>query len=239
MRAKIVAHSEFTYDEILSRLVECKWLADQTSELAQRIKNEIIEAVAWEHKQETIDNFKCVVYDYPTDAYGILCHTKYVATFRMKNKDVLSLQVSAMSLVELLTKFANAKRKSIKFETIDIMELGIRRPLIEGHIINGLAARVAYARKEKAVEYRVSKYALAITVFLMAVSFSRTLFPRAYFADMGLGPQIEWAFETIGKMIGPATITTTISFLNYRAFFKSLENTLIRWQMPKAQETFK
>ncbi len=239
MRSKIIIRTDLSLEEIQIFLKEHHWTTDQDSETARVIKDEMLDAVALEHKEDAIRNFKFVVYDYNTDAAGILCHENDTATIRLKNKDVLSLQVSTQHLVELLKTFSHLKNKRLAIDTINILEKRIRRPLLEGHILDSDKARLAYARKEKIVEYRIAKFATGLALFLLVASFVKTVFPPAFLKNPSYGAQLEWMFEILEKLIGSSVMTAIISYLNYHAFVKSLENTIIRWQIPKVQDTFK
>ena len=239
LRSKIIIRTDLSLQEIQTFLDEHHWTTDQESETARVIKDEMLDAVALDHKEDAIRNFKFVVYDYSTDAAGILCHDKDTATIRLKNKDVLSLQVSTQHLVELLKTFSHQKNKRLEFETINILEKRVRRPLLEGHVLDSKKARLTYARKEKSVEYGIAKFAAGLALFLLVASFFKTVFPPAILKNPNYGAQLQWTFEILEKLIGSSMMTAIISYLSYHAFMKSLEDTFIRWQVPKVQDTFK
>jgi hypothetical protein len=237
MRAKIVFKSDKPVSEIKARLQAANWMPEQDTPLASEIKADIMEAVALEHKQAALAGYQFVVYDFATEARGILCHNDNEYTVRLKNKDVLSLQASAQHLIEDFQDLPTTPVGGIAFQPIQILEKGVRIPMMEGHLLRDTAEKVVYARIEKFVEYRTFRYAALISLILMAATLGNSFFGHDYWKDVKFGAQVEWLFDILAKLVGSSVMTAIISYINYHAFLKSLDHGVIRWQIPKVKDT--
>ena len=237
--AKIQLYVHQTAGRNQAAPANANWLPEQDTPLAREIKDEIMAAVALEHKQAALDGYQYVVYDYATDARGILCYTNGEYIVRLKNKDVLSLQASTQHFIEEFHDLPRAVPGGITFRPIQILEKAVRHPMLEGYLLRDKKEKLAYARQEKFVEFATFRFAALFALCLMAATFSNTLISAEYLRGIKYGAQIEWFFDILQKLVGSSVMTAIISYMSYRAFLKSLEHTIIRWQIPKVKDTLK
>jgi hypothetical protein len=232
MRARIKLTTTSVKETIIGILREHHWWPHfkPESEDAQKIITDVRNSLEEGDISQYDGSDKFVVSHTPTDSYGTFSFEHRVWVVRLLNPNVHSLQLACETLVSQLVVFAVRNDKTIDFVgPIQIVERNRKQTIIEGRALATRKDRIAYAKRHRQIEFRISRWGGWVLLGLILLTFP---WP---FRDPKNLYEI-WTSSVLEKFIGSVAVTTLIAYLQYRSFRDALREHTIQWAIPGEPE---
>ena len=228
MHAKIMFTSNFEDESLIIILKGNQWwpVFDQESTDAEKIITEMKESVKESDIPLFVESKKFVLLSAVTETHGTLSFEHNTWVLRLLNPNLSLLQLDCQVFVHKCIKHATQMQQTIKFydRPVQLVERNRKDPIIEGKILASKKDRLAYARKQKKVEYSIGVIGLSVFVVLLIVTYP---WP---FRDPGNQIQM-WLFTIFEKLIGSVAFTALIYYAQFHAFYASLHEDSIKWSI--------
>lgn len=228
MHAKIMFTSDFEDESLVIILKGNQWWPtfDQKSSEAEKIITEMKESVKESDIPLFLESKKFVIVSAVTETHGTLSYEHNTWVLRLLNPNLSLLQLDCQVFVHKCIKYANKMQNKIKFHEnpVQLVERNRKDPIIEGQILASKKERLAYAKKQKKLEYTIGVTGLIIFVTLLTVTYP---WP---FRDYSNQTQM-WLFTIFEKLVGSVAVTALISYAQFHAFYTSLHQDSIKWSI--------
>ena len=228
MHAKIMFTSDFEDESLVIILKGNQWWPtyDQKSSDAEKIITEMKESVKESDIPIFLESKKSVIVSAVTETHGTLSYENNTWVLRLLNPNLSLLQLDCQVFVHKCIKYASKMQNKIKFHEnpVQLVERNRKDPIIEGEILASKTERLAYAKKQKKLEYTIGVTGLIIFVILLTVTYP---WP---FRDYSNQAQM-WLFTIFEKLVGSVAVTSLISYAQFHAYYASLHQDSIKWSI--------
>lgn len=232
MRARLKFTTDCIEETLVGQLKEHHWWPHFAQDSQEA--NGIVQAVEDSLDPEDVSLFKgskkFVLAHTATDSRGTLSYENNVYVLRTMNASIHLLQLACETFVAYLTEYSTLNHKKIAFlGHIQIVEQKRKETIIQGQTLATVKDRVAYARGHKRMEFRIGIIGAVVFVLLLVLTFPWS------FRNFNSRHEA-WLVSIFEKLIGSVTVTTLISWAQYKSFLASLHEYTIKWSIPGEPE---